>query len=221
MQIAKYCFLALFAVTSAIHLYHSWTNEHKKRAVTKPMLLLSLIGFYVCSADPISLLLLFALITSWLGDVLLIPKGNAWFISGGISFLISHILFILTYSANVSASSAMLPVVIPVSVLYLFISAAVMYSVRKTTPKPMFVPMFLYLAANSTMNIFALMQLLTLKNAGALIAFIGAVLFFTSDCTLFLLRYHENKKLIFKKHFTIMLTYLAGEFLITFGMLML
>ncbi|MBR3552560.1 MAG: lysoplasmalogenase [Clostridia bacterium] len=221
MKIAGWCFLALFALTSAIHLYHSWTNEHKKRAVTKPMLLLCLIGYYVCSASPLSLVLLFALITSWLGDVLLIPKGNHWFILGGISFLASHILFILVYTQHVDFSSVLWPAVIPAAALYLGVSAAIMFSVRKTTPKPMFVPMLLYLVANSTMNIFALMQLLTVKSTGAVLAYIGAVLFFVSDCTLFLLRYHENKNLIFKKHFTIMLTYLAGEFLITFGMLML
>ena len=221
MKIAAWCFLALFALSSAIHLFHSWKDDTKKRRVTKPMLLLCLIGYYVCSADPLSLLLLFALITSWLGDVLLIPKGNLWFILGGVSFLASHILFITVYTGQVDFSSILWPVVIPVAAVYLGISAAVMLCVRKTTPKPMFIPMFLYLAANSTMNLFALMQLLTLKNTGALLAYLGAVLFFASDCTLFLLRYHENKKLIFKKHFTIMLTYLAGEFLITFGMVML
>ena len=221
MKIAAWCFLALFALSGAIHLFHSWKDDTKKRRVTKPMLLLCLIGFYVCSANPLSLLLLFALITSWLGDVLLIPKGNLWFILGGVSFLASHILFITVYTGQVDFSSILWPVVIPVAAVYLGISAAVMLSVRKTTPKPMFIPMFLYLAANSAMNLFALMQLLTLKNPGALLAYLGAVLFFASDCTLFLLRYHENKKLIFKKHFTIMLTYLAGEFLITFGMVML
>ena len=45
--------------------------------------------------------------------------------------------------------------------------------------------------------------------------------FFTSDCTLYLVRYHKNKDLIFKKHFTVMLTYLLGEALITVGMLLI
>ena len=81
--------------------------------------------------------------------------------------------------------------------------------------------MYFYLLCNSTMNIFALMQLFSSRNAGALTAYIGAVLFYISDCTLFLVRYHENKELIFRKHFTVMLTYLLGEFLITYGILML
>jgi hypothetical protein len=71
------------------------------------------------------------------------------------------------------------------------------------------------------MNIFALMQLFSLRNSGALTAYIGAVLFFISDCTLFLVRYYKNPDIIYKKHFTVMLTYLLGEYLIVAGILML
>jgi uncharacterized membrane protein YhhN len=60
----------------------------------------------------------------------------------------------------------------------------------------------------------------TLQTPGSLVAYAGAVLFFASDCTLFLVRYFRNPDVIFKKHFTVMLTYLAGEFLITLGILM-
>ena len=59
------------------------------------------------------------------------------------------------------------------------------------------------------------------NSAGAAVAYVGAVLFFISDCTLFLVRYHKNKDLIFKRHFTVMLTYIVGELLITQGVLML
>ena len=78
----------------------------------------------------------------------------------------------------------------------------------------------IYLLCNSTMNLFAMMQLFTLKNKGAAIAYAGAVLFFISDCTLFLVRYYKNPDVVFRKHFTVMLTYLAGEFFITLGMMM-
>ena len=70
------------------------------------------------------------------------------------------------------------------------------------------------------MNLFALMRLFTMHSAGSIVAYVGAVLFFISDCTLFLVRYYRNKDLIFKRHFTVMLTYLAGEMLIVLGILM-
>ena len=218
-------FLALFVVASAVHLYHSWKDEAKKRAITKPMLLIFLLLFYIFAArEPgyqLSWVLIAAIATSWLGDVLLIPKGNVWFTCGGISFLISHITFIAVYLPRIDFAAVKWYIVIPVAIVYLGIALKIILSVKKNTPKIMVVPMYLYLIANSTMNVFALMQLMSNMNAASLIAYIGAVLFFTSDCTLFLVRYHDNKNIIFKRHFTVMLTYLLGEAFITIGILLL
>lgn len=203
------------------HLYYSWIDEKKGRARTKPFLLIFLILYYIFSTHNISYLLLFALITSWLGDILLIPKGHLWFSAGGMSFGVSHILFILVYSSQILyAFVSWVPVVIA-AIVYAAIVGVVMKTIWGDTPKLMRGTMALYLLANGTMNVFALMQLLSNYSAGSWIAYIGAVLFFISDCTLFLVRYYKKKEIIFKKHFTVMLTYLLGEFMITQGMIML
>ena len=217
----NYIFLGLFAVFSAIHLYYSWIHEPKWRARTKPFLLLFLLLYYVTTASPVHIVLVLALFTSWLGDVLLIPKGHKWFTMGGISFLISHILFIAVYVRRIHLPSAEWILVALAGLVYIGISVWVMNSVKANTPKSMVVPMSLYLFTNSAMNLFALLQLMSLKNTGAAVAFAGAVLFFASDCTLFLVRYHDNKNMVFRKHFTVMLTYLLAEFLITFGMILI
>ena len=81
--------------------------------------------------------------------------------------------------------------------------------------------MYFYLLCNTAMNVFACMQMITLGKAGAAVSFLGAVLFFISDCTLFLVRYYKKPEIVFRKHFTVMLTYLVGEFLITQGKIML
>ncbi len=223
MAIVSYVFLALFFISSAVHLYHSWKDDSKKRAITKPMLLLFLIGFYVFAADKsnISVVLIVALATSWLGDVLLIPKGNGWFTAGGISFLISHLTFIAVYVTNIDFAKVNWFITVPVAIVYYFIAFKIIMAVKANTPKIMVVPMYLYLLANSTMNVFALMQLLCNPCLATALAYAGAILFFASDCTLFLVRYHENKNIIFKRHFTVMLTYVLGEFLITLGILLL
>lgn len=217
----KYVFLILLAAVSAVHLYDSWKDNAGRRKYTKPFLLPLIIAYYLaCSASP-SVLLIIALAASWLGDVLLIPKGNGWFTAGGISFMITHFLFIAVYALRVDFSKVIWWIVIPAAVLYYGISAVIIRTLTPSTPKIMLIPMYVYLLSNSTMNVFALMQLISVRSAGAVTAFIGAVLFFISDCTLFLVRYHKNHDLIFKKHFTVMLTYIAGEFLITQGMIML
>ena len=212
--------LVLFIAASAVHLFHSWKDDAKKRRITKPLLLIFLILFYLFSAKQISVYLLLALIFSWLGDVLLMPKGNGWFTAGGISFLFSHIFFILTYVGNIRYENVVWLIVIPAAILYYGIALLITHAVRPTTPKAMIVPMYLYLIANSTMNVFALMQLFSYRNGAAAVAYIGAVLFYISDCTLYLVRYYKkNPNLVFKRHFTVMLTYLAGEFLIVLGVL--
>ena len=216
----SHLFLALYILCSAVHLYHSWKDIPKKRAMTKPWLLLLLTGWYVVSTRDLSWVLVAALLTSWLGDVLLIPKGHRWFMTGGISFLVSHFLFIAVYAPSVTFGSIPWLLVVPVALVFFGISIMIIRAVKPTTPKAMVAPMCLYLIANSTMNIFALMRCLTLRTPGGLVAVLGAVLFFVSDCTLFLVRYYPKKQLIFKKHFTVMLTYLAGEALITLGILM-
>ena len=216
----RYVFLTLYILCSGIHLYHSWKDLSKKRSMTKPWLLLLLTAWYLVSAEDISWILAAALLTSWLGDVLLIPKGHGWFTAGGISFLISHFLFIAVYAPSAAFGEVPWALVGPVALVYYGISIMIIRAVKPTTPKAMVAPMCFYLIANSTMNLFALMRLLTLKTPGSLVAWVGAVLCFVSDCTLFLVRYYPRKQLIFKKHFTVMLTYLAGEALITLGILM-
>lgn len=217
----QYIFLALFVIASAVHLYDSWRDNAKRRAYTKPLLLIFLLLFYCFAAKEILWVLVAALAFSWLGDVLLIPKGTKWFVSGGIAFLVSHILFVLVYLPRVQWNTVVWWVFVPAAAVYFGISVYLTSTLRGNIPKPMLVPMILYLLANSTMNLCALAQLFTCKNTGAAIAYVGAVFFFISDCTLYLVRYHKNKELIFKKHFTVMLTYLLGEALITVGMLLI
>ena len=215
----KYLFLIFFFLVSIIHLVHSWQDDSKKRAMTKPFLLLSLAAYYAFAAESISLILLSALLTSWLGDVLLIRKGHKWFIFGGISFLASHVLFVYVFAPAIRWTAVPWALIALLAVVYYGFSLKIMLAVQKTTPKMMVVPMYLYLLANSTMNLFALMRLFTLRTPGSIVSFIGAVLFFISDCTLFLVRYYPKTDAVFKRHFPVMLTYLGGEFLITLGML--
>lgn len=220
----RYIFLALLAVASIIHLIDSWNDESKKRKRTKPFLLIFILLYYIFSTDTYSWVLICALITSWIGDVLLMGKGTKWFVSGGISFMLSHFFFIATYSTNVfsrSLEGVIWWIVIPAAIIYITISLFIIRALKPTTPKQMLIPMYIYLLCNSTMNIFSLMQLMSFRTPGAVIAYIGAVLFFVSDCTLYLVRYHKNRNIIFKRHFTIMLTYILGELLITQGILMI
>ena len=216
----NYLFLAAYMILCCIHLYHSWMDDRANRAKTKPFLLLFLLLYYLASvaADvngSINIPLVLALLTSWLGDVLLIPHGHKWFVIGGISFMFCHFFFMCVYYEQISFHAVPWLVLLPAAVLYFGIVLRIIMAVRDNTPRKMIPPMYFYLLMNS------MMQLLSRPSAAAVTALAGAVLFYISDCCLFLVRYHRRQDLIFKKHFTVMATYLLGEFLITQGMLMI
>lgn len=217
----KYLFLAILAVSFAIHLYHSYRDEMKKRPYTKWILLLAILGYYLFSVEKPSPLLIAALVTSWLGDVLLIPQGMPWFVTGGVSFLASHILFITVYVPNVNFDAVTWWAVVIVALIYFVIATMVIKTLLPTTSKSMIAPLFLYIIANATMNVFAFMQLLSNPCLATAVAYAGAILFFISDCSLFFVKFHKNKDIIFHRHFTVMLTYVLGELFITQGVIML
>ena len=206
----------LFLVFSAWHLWESWREDPVGRARSKPFPIL-LLALSVLFAPRPDLLLAAALLTSWLGDVLLIPKGHGWFAAGGVSFLFSHLLFIAVYLPRIDPMRQPWALIAAAALLYCAVALRVILAVRDNTPKLMLPPMYLYLLANSAMNTAALMQLFSLRTPGALAAWAGALLFFASDCCLFLVRYHPRRDLVPKKHFPVMLLYLLGEFLIARG----
>ena len=213
-------FLGLFALASLIHLYFSFRDDTKGRAYTKPWPLLMLVLFYAFSAMPnINILLILALITSWIGDVLLIFKGHKWFYAGGISFTFTHLFFMLVFTRHIQLLAINWFIIVPVAIIYVTISLSIVHILKDNTPKMLIPPMYGYLLCNSATNVFALMQLMSMRAPYAIVAYVGALLFFTSDCILYLVRYHPNENIIPKRHFPVMLCYLLGEFLITYGVL--
>ena len=136
-------------------------------------------------------------------------------------FMFSHLFFVLLYRQQILSQRLNFLLILPLAAAYYGFSLFIIRRIRDNTPKAMVVPMYFYLLCNSTMNIFAMMQLLSRPSLAAAAAYVGALLFYASDCCLFLVRYGRKPEIIFKKHFTVMLTYLLGELLIVVGILML
>ena len=210
--------IILFIISTAIHLYASLKKDKPLRNKSKPFIIFSLLLFYCFSAEPIKATVVLALIFSWIGDILLIPDGIKWFTAGGISFMISHFFFVLSYMQDVDFSKIN-PIV--VAVLGIFFFTVVFFIFRRLKPllpKALFYPMYLYLLINGAMNCFAIFRYLSNKDLAGIITVIGAALFFVSDCSLFFVRFDKNSRL--KTHFLVMLTYSIGEFLIVLGLIL-
>ena len=213
----KYVFLAVFLVSTAVHLYASLRKDTRLRNMTKPFILLSLLGFYVLAARSVSAAVVLALIFSWLGDVLLIPKGIKWFTAGGIAFMISHAFFVAAYTKDVVFSRIPVFLIVLLAVFFAAAVAFIFSKLKPHLPKALFYPMFLYLLINGTMNCFAIFRCVSAPSAATLTTAIGAALFFVSDTALFFVRFKKDSRL--NTHFLVMLTYSIGEFLIVLGLL--
>lgn len=213
----KYVFLAVFVIATAIHLYASLQQDKKLRNMTKPFILLSLLGFYLLAAKTPSTFIILALIFSWIGDVLLMPKGVKWFTAGGISFMVSHVFFILGYLKDISFSAISPVLVILLAVFFIAVVSYIFSKLKSHLPKALFYPMFLYLLINGAMNCFAIFRWVSFPCAATLTTAVGAALFFISDSSLFFVRFNKESRL--KTHFLVMLTYSIGELLIVLGLL--
>ena len=213
----KYVFLAVFVLSTAVHLSASLRQDGRMRNLSKPFILLSLLGFYMLAARSVSAVVVLALVFSWLGDILLIPKGVKWFTAGGISFMISHAFFIAGYWKDVHFSRIPAPLIVLLAVFFAATVAFLFSRLKPHLPKALFYPMFLYLLINGAMNCFAIFRCVSLPSAATLVTAVGAALFFISDSSLFFVRFHKDSRL--KTHFLVMLTYSVGEFLIVLGLL--
>lgn len=210
-------FLAVFFLSTAVHLYASLKKDTRLRNITKPFILPALLGFYVTAAREPSVFIILALIFSWIGDVLLIPKGNKWFTAGGIAFMISHAFFVAGYWIDVDFSRIPVWLILFLAVFFIVAVILIFKKLRPYLPKALFYPMFLYLLINGTMNCFAYFRAVSLLNTAGIITAIGAALFFVSDSSLFFVRFKKDGRL--QTHFLVMLTYSIGEFLIVLGLI--
>lgn len=190
-----YVFLIFFIVSTSVHLYASIRKDQRMRNITKPMILLSLMGFYVFAVRSFSWIALIALLFSWIGDVLLMQRGVKWFISGGIAFTMSHVFFIIRYMQDIDFGRV--PVLLIVCCVVLFTSLVVMVFSKLTRHLPggLAVPMFLYLLLNGVMNCFAVFRCASVPNLLTVLTAIGALLFFISDATLFIVRFHKGMRM--------------------------
>lgn len=212
-----YIFLFTFVFFTVWHLLSCVTRNEDNRKFSKGFILFSIIAFYLSVDDDPSWLVFLAITFSWIGDLLLIPRGNKWFAMGGASFMVSHILFAICYGIRLNFNNISFIYFIVFGVTYLLIVIFVFAKLKEYLPKVLFYPMFFYLLLNATMNTFAICRFVSDTTRGPFITMVGAILFFISDVFLFFVRFNKNSRL--KTHFAVMLTYSLGELLIVIGLM--
>lgn len=187
----------------------------------KPILLPSLIaGVAASSKFPTKNILLFALLFSWLGDIVLMfaDKHEWYFIIGLVLFLTAHVgyiaLFVKQKKTQKTNSSIWFYIGLIAVVGYLFGMLFVLYP----TLGELKIPVTVYAIVISTMLLMTIKGLFAWQSPASYYIFAGAVCFVTSDSLLAFDKFHAP---ISMPSFNIMSTYLAAQFLITFGILVL
>jgi uncharacterized membrane protein YhhN len=179
------------------------------RMVAKPMIMASLIGFYITVERRQSNAFVLAMIFALLGDVFLMFKGDDFFLIGLLCFMVMQLLYTYLFSREGSNDKKRL-VIISVPLLLLTVG---IISLLWNDLGDLRIPVLVYAMAISGMVIFAIYRKNIMKGYSAVV--LGVVLFLISDAVLAISKF--GGALPFQD-IIIMSTYMTAQFLIVRGM---
>jgi uncharacterized membrane protein YhhN len=209
MKVKKYtrsfiviCLLYLFLLISGKEDFAWWL---------KPLLIPFLIALVSISEEfKTRKILLCALFFSWIGDVLLLSadKNILFFITGLVSFLIAHLVYIFLFDKQIKINKSKTYLrFMPIVLIYLFGILSVLWS----SLNEMKIPVSFYAFVISTMLLISIKAYFEWKKPVNLLVLIGAVLFVVSDSILAINKFYTP---IPMSSFLIMSTYLGAQFFI-------
>lgn len=212
-------FILFFLIVSVGDLIAIAVESNQLQLICKPLILLSLIGYYLASVENRSLIFIRALFFSWAGDVLLLfTHREIFFITGLIAFLISHFLFIQVYRQHRDAhvekellGSQKARFAFPI-----ILTATGLVVILYRSLGPLKIPVMVYALVLCVMVLTALFRYGRTNSQSFWSVFSGAILFMASDSLLALNKFLNP---IAGASFMIMLTYIAAQYLIVNGLI--
>lgn len=187
----------------------------------KPFLLPFLLGTVLLTTDfEGKKVLLSALLFSWIGDIILMfaDKAEIYFILGLVSFLLSHVLYVVLFSRQPNTALKGNSVALYLGAIlilgYFFGMVGLLF------PKlgPLQIPVMVYAAVITTMLFVAYKVNLTWEKPAAYFILAGAICFVISDSILAINKFYDT---IAQSGFWIMSTYILAQYLIVSGILRL
>lgn len=214
----KKILLYTFLLISATHVGAILTNVSIIQTISKPMLLICLVVYYISASSTRNSVFLSALFFCWMGDVLLMFSGELFFMLGLVAFLTGHVLYIFSYrqfrnkkgEGEVNAIQQLrlaFPIVLAgtglVVVLFPYLGE-------------MKIPVMIYALVITLMAIQALMRRGYTSDKSFWLIFSGALFFMISDSALAINKFMHP---IPMASLIIMSTYLTAQFLIVEGVI--
>ena len=213
--------LSIYIGFSIFYLVITALNQEAIARFLKPFLLpLLLVAVYNSPAFTTKKLLLTALTFSWIGDVILLfaDQGEIYFILGLVAFLVSHVFYIVLFSKQVISKTIKNKISFGAGIGLIVIYFLMMISTLAPKLGSLTVPVVIYAIVISTMLFYALKGSFQWNTIPYQSVLIGAVFFISSDS---ILAFNKFDQPIPYASFLIMITYLAAQFCIVWGILKL
>ena len=204
---SKYIFW-LFALVSIIHVLGLVFKFEVVSVVTKPLILVLLLSYYLKRTNQRSTLYIGAVLFSLLGDILLISNTELNFMLGLASFLIAHILYIVMVMKRIEASSFKSKVISAVP--FIILGTGLLYFLKDTLEE-MLIPVAIYAFVISMFGTVSLLNYLNRKSKEALTLMLGSLFFILSDSVLAINKFQESNAIY---PVVVMITYIAAQYLI-------
>lgn len=212
----EFALLVLIGLVTLANWIAIWRGNLTAYYITKPLVLLGLIVFFLTQGEfnATRLPFLLGLVFSLIGDIFLIPPGTRWFIAGMGAFSLTQLFYIWGFNVSLPSTPVLIIGIVAlfagVLVLHLTVDRFAAASKLKKSLLP-----FLkgYAALVLTMAISAMMCLARpgWSDLAAVLAGIGGILFFVSDAMIGL---DKLDRRLPKYKFWIILSYHLGQFLI-------
>lgn len=209
-------FLLLFLIASAGDIA-TILLEFNTRYFFKPIILLALIGYYLVQTTETNKTFLAALFFCWVGDVMLMFSGELYFMLGLAAFLIGHVFYIFSFRQfSWSSGNALLPTQKVRYTFPIILAGTGLLVVLFPKLGALQIPVIVYAIVLMLMAINALLRLGYTNKASFAWVFVGALFFMVSDSVLAFNKFHTQ---FVGASVTIMLTYIAAQFMIVRGIL--
>lgn len=201
-----YILMLLVMVSAAIHIRAEYRGPQKHIYIFKPLTMVFILLIAIMGQDAVpfyTYMIITGLVFSLAGDAFLMLPSDR-FVAGLVAFLIAHLFYSAAFASEISALIwwPLIPLVIFGIVIYLILAP----SLGKLK-----LPVLIYVVVILVMAWLAWERLIQAGQSGALLAFIGAVLFIISDSILAIDRFRGTFKLARALNLT---TYFAAQLLI-------
>lgn len=217
-----FLFQSLFWLTGILHLAAIVTGTPELRYVTKPLLMpLMIVWFFLETQGrrtSVHRIMMIAFAFSCAGDIFLMYTTELHFLLGLVSFLITHVLYILCFRKEVAEAGKKLLLrkkpylALPVVAL----AGALIALVYSRIAPEMRIPVVIYASVITVMVLMAMNRHKCVSTQSFQLTLTGALLFMLSDSLIALNKFYFSDTLA-NASLYIMLTYITGQFLIAKG----